>query len=47
MVQSSDHRDVCDAAGALDRPMVSRVFAQRKVRADLVVVRRVPLKNLA
>jgi hypothetical protein len=47
MVQSSDHRNGFDPTGALNRPMVWRVFAQREVCAGLVIVRPVRSKNLA
>ena len=47
MVERSDNRDALDTAEALNRTMDGRVLTQRKVRAGLIVVRRIRPKNLA
>ena len=41
-MQAGQDRDDNDGTGSLDRPTWGRVFSQRQVRADLIVVRRIP-----
>jgi hypothetical protein len=45
MMQSGQDWDGDDVTGSLNRPSQRRIFAQRQVRTDLIVVRRVRRQN--